>query len=534
MPFRNQIGKDVFDHKYKYREGNCGTWEELSHTLVHRVCDKYMIKKEINELIKIVTDMKFIPAGRYLYYAGREAAFFNNCMTFIAEDSREGWAELAHKHFMSLMAGGGCGTYYGKIRPRGRSISKTGGDASGPIPLMMAMNEIGRHVRQGGSRRSALFACLPYDHQDIEEFLHIKDWSDIIIKAKSKDIDFPAPLDMTNISIAYNSYESTNTDIFKKNVLQACKTSEPGFAFNFGSQVLDIARNACAEVTSPWDSDVCNLGSVNMSRVNSIDEFEYICCLANKFLICGSLEADLPTEKMKLVRNMSRKIGLGLTGVHEWLIKRNYKYGFNTELDNWLTYYEDTSSVADEFCSTLGISPLSKYRSIAPAGTLSIIAGTTSGIEPVYAHGIKRKYLNGNKWREETFVDPTVKYLVEECGVDPDIIETSQDLAKDIERRVAFQAHMQDFVDMGISSTINLPAWGSEFNNEDTVESTELIIRKYSGRLRGLTFYADGSRGGQPLTAISYSEAIKFEQSITEDSVEVLESTSCKGGVCGI
>lgn len=536
MQFRNKIGRDVFNHKYRYREGGCGTWSELSNTLVHRICDKYMFKKDIEQLVKYVEDMKFIPGGRYLYYAGRPAKFINNCFVFIAEDSREGWADLGHKHFMALMCGGGCGTYYGKVRPRGRSISRTGGESSGPIPLMKSMNEIGRHVKQGGSRRSALWGGLNWDHDDIEEFIFAKDWDENTIKLKSKDFNFPASLDMTNISVCYDTkwLEGHDDYIFDKNVYQACKTSEPGFAFNFYDNECDVGRNACAEVTSMFDSDVCNLGSVNMSRIYTIDEYEDVCRLGNMFLVCGTLEAELPFTKVEYVREMSRKIGLGNTGVHEWLIKKNYRYEFNSELHKWMGVYKNSSKYADKFVSNLGITPLSKYRSIAPAGTLSILAGTSSGIEPIYSKGVKRKYLQGDVWTEEIFVDPTVKYIVEEFNIDPDSIETAMDLAKDVERRIKFQYDMQSYVDMGISSTINLPEWGSEYNNEKTVEGTKKIIRKYAHGLRGLTFYADGSRGGQPLEEVPYDYAIKNEGKSTDNQIDFIENSSCKGGSCGI
>ena len=534
--FRNKIGEDVFKHKYMYREGGCGTWNELCEVLVDRVCSKYMTKVDQEQLVQYMKDMKFIPGGRYLYYAGRKAKFYNNCFTMIAEDTREGWADLSYKHFMGLMCGGGIGTYYGKIRPKGRSIAKTGGEASGPIPLMMAMNEIGRHVKQGGSRRSALYASLPWDHKDIDEFLNVKNWPKHIIDLKANDFNYPAPLDMTNVSVSYNTkwFEGEDDAVFNKNIEQACKTSEPGFAFNMYADSLDVARNACTEVTSMFDSDVCNLGSVNMSRIDSVYEFEDVCNLANQFLVCGTLEAELPYDKVALVREMSRKIGLGLMGVHEWLIKRGYKYEVVDELKNWLDVYETSEFQVDEFVASLGITPLAKYRAIAPTGTLSILAGTTGGIEPVFAKGTKRRYLKGTEWITEIYPDPTVKYMIDEYGVDPEDIESSVDLAKDVERRVKFQADIQGYVDMGISSTVNLPAWGTEYNNEDTIPYIAEIVRKYADKLRGITFYADGSRGGQPLTEIPWEDAVKYEGINNKEQILFMEQESCASGVCGI
>lgn len=536
MAFRNKIGEDVFNHKYMYREGGCGTWNELCEVLVHRVCAKYMTKIDIVQLIKYMQDMKFIPGGRYLYYAGREAAFYNNCYVMIAEDSREGWADLGYQHFMGLMCGGGITTNYHKIRPKGSSISKTGSEASGPIPLMMAMNEIGRHVKQGGSRRSALGAILPWTHSDIDDFLYIKNWDDETIRLKADNFNYPAPLDMTNVSVSFDDawHNGDDDTIFNETILQACKTSEPGMTFNLGNDALDIGRNACMEVTSPWDSDVCNLGSVNMSRIDDLYEFQHVCKLANQFLICGTLEAELPYDKVKTVREMARKIGLGLMGVHEWLIKRGYRYAVSAELHEWLEMYRDSSTDADKFVRHLGISPLQKYRAIAPTGTLSILAGTSGGIEPVFSKGVKRRYLQGDVWVEEIYPDPTVKYMVDTYGIDPDTIESSMDLAKDVEKRVKFQYDIQKYVDMGISSTVNLPAWGSEYNNIDTVDDIAKIVRKYASGLRGITFYADGSRGGQPLTEVPYNEAVKHEGKHINNQIDFIEQVACKDGVCSI
>lgn len=241
--FRTDFGRTIFNNKYRNSSGDCDTWEDLAYTLVHRVCHGFMPPGDMTVLAGFIKDMKFMPAGRYLYYAGREASFFNNCFAFIAEDSREGWAALAFQHMMALMVGGGCGTAYGKVRPAGEAIRKTSGEASGPIPLMHAMNEIGRNVQQGGSRRSALYASLPFDHADAWDFLRVKDWSPQVIACKTADFNFPAPLDMTNISLGYDTPESLTSDIFRENVRQAVTTGEPGFSFNLFAQD-EVGRNA--------------------------------------------------------------------------------------------------------------------------------------------------------------------------------------------------------------------------------------------------------------------------------------------------
>jgi ribonucleoside-diphosphate reductase alpha chain len=531
--FRTEFGAEIFKNKYRNDKGGCDTWPNLAYTLVHRVCAGLMPPGDMSQLARYVAEMKFIPAGRYLYYAGRDAMFFNNCFGFKAEDSREGWAELGGNHFRALMVGGGCGTYYGDVRAKGEIITRTGGVASGPVPLMYAMNEIGRNVQQGGSRRSALYASLPWDHKDIWEFMWAKNWTPEQITGKAGDFNFPAPLDMTNISIGYDSQEGLNSEVFLENVIQACKTGEPGFMFNFNAW-LEVVRNACAEFISEYDSDCCNLGSLNFSRIKDKEELIQVTELAAKFLVCGSIRSELPYEKAYRTREDHRKIGLGLMGVHEWLLTRGERYELTNELTEWLQLYEYHSKHAADIQSyKAGVSTCERYRSVAPAGTISILAGTTSGIEPLYAVGTKRRYLEGNEWKHQYIVEPFAEELISR-GIDPDAIETSRDLAKDIRRRLEFQAGVQKYVDMGISSTINLPEWGSEYNCIQTIDATANLIREFAPQLRGLTFYPDGSRGGQPLVTVSYAEAKEKSGHTFKENLEFLETVSCPSGACGI
>lgn len=570
--FRNEFSKAIFEHKYSHK--GCETWEKLSEKLIINVCGDYLEENEILELIKYHSEMKFVAGGRYLYYANRKNKFYNNCFLLKAEeDSREDWANLSWKAESCLMTGGGIGVDYSIYRPKGSLIKRTGGEASGPIPKMMMLNEIGRNVMQGGSRRSALYASLNWRHADVGEFLHAKDWYNMPISGaydqngknltigqlKEKDFNYPAPLDMTNISVNYDNklletvYDlpidqlkkklSRNNELefkyipmtFIENCRQAMKTGEPGFSFNFFESENETLRNACSEVTSEDDSDVCNLGSINLSRIENDKELERVAYLASKFLLCGTMEAKLPYEKIDKVREKNRRLGLGLMGIHEWLLQRGYKYEVVPELKGWLTKYKWFSELgANELAGKLNISKPKAYRSIAPTGTLALITGTTSGIEPLFATAYKRRYLKGqDSWHYQYVVDGTAKLLVEKYGIDPKNIETALDLANDYERRIAFQADIQDFIDMSISSTINLNEWGTELNNETKVNKFAKTLLKYAHRLRGFTSYPDGSRGGQPLTRVDYHEALGYEgKEFKEEFHDICSLTGT--GSCGI
>ncbi len=360
---------------------------------------------------------------------------------------------------------------------------------------------------------------------------------------KVADFNYNAPLDMTNISVNYDTewlmnYNKTGDygDTFLHNVQQALRTGEPGFSFNFFDKETETLRNACTEVTSSDDSDVCNLGSINLSRISDLDELADVVNLATKFLLCGTLKADLPYEKIKDVREKNRRLGLGLMGLHEWMLQRGYKYEVGDELHKWLTVFQGVSDASSrKFADMLGCSTPVANRAIAPTGTIGLLAGTTTGIEPLYAVAYKRRYLTqGTKWKYQYQVDGIAQQLIERYGLNPDEIETASDLATDYERRIKLQADVQDYVDMSISSTINLPSVDSQSFDAKEFAGT---LARYASRLRGFTSYPDGARGGQPITKVDYKDAIdKLGEEFEEGGLEYNDICAIgnRGGTCGI
>ena len=548
--FKNSFAENIF--KFKYAQGPGDTWDALVDRLVDDVCgtrggtlQALMSASDMKDLAEYMKRMAFLPGGRYLYYAGRQFKAFNNCFLLRAEeDTREEWANVTWRAMSCLMTGGGIGVDYSRLRPSGRILQRTGGKASGPIPLMYGINELGRQIMQGGSRRSAIYASLDSKHEDIPLFLRAKNWEDqqcgtsglSLKQMKEQDFNFPAPLDMTNISVNYDDSAGllTGNPVFLENCLQAMKTGEPGFSFNFGDKSNETLRNACTEVTSEDDSDVCNLGSINLGNIENLEEFRCVISLASKFLVCGTLRADLPFEKVYKVREKNRRLGLGLMGIHEWLLKRGQGYEVTPELHSWLKEYKEVSEkAANEHCDRFFISRPVAYRAIAPTGTIGILAGTTTGIEPLFAVAYKRRFLtDGTKWRYQYVVDSTAEQLIRDYSISPETIDTAYRLSHNFEQRLKFQADIQDYVDMSISSTINLPPWGSKDNNEDRVTEFAGLLSKYSRRLRGFTAYPDGSRGGQPITEVPYEEAMQHKGVIFEEN-DICD-ISGKGGSCGV
>lgn len=448
----------------------------------------------------------------------------------------------------------------------------------------------------------------------------------------------------------------------------------------------------CTEVTSRSDSDICNLGSINMANITSLAEMKKVTELAILFLLAGTVYSHVPYTKVDEIRTKNRRLGLGLMGIHEWLLTHGKKYGPDAELQKYLEIYATSTEIAKTYADKYDLSAPIKTRAIAPTGTIGIIAETTTGIEPIFclvpgtriltedldwvvienlnigdtiigfreeplnfktnkfkaakviastkimqpvykittdkgvvqssynhlwvvrptlppsgqtrkgqgwqwaathvlkegmeiafttkpwendfsfdggdstnpakiisieyvgekevialetstntfiAEGFlshncvayKRRYKKGSDMNAFQYVvDPAAKRLIEK-GVNPDHIEDAYVLADDVERRVSFQAWVQTYVDHSISSTINLPEWGSEKNNDNTVHDFGSMLIKYLPNLRGITCYPDGARGGQPLSPIRYGTAIKHIGEVFYEGTDICEIS--KSGSCG-
>lgn len=149
-------------------------------------------------------------------------------------------------------------------------------------------------------------------------------------------------------------------------------------------------------------------------------------------------------------------------------------------------------------------------------------------MEPIYAVAYKRRYLRGDTWHYQYVIDPVAKRLID-AGYNEREIESAYEIPLD--RRLSFQAYIQKYVDMSISSTINIPAWGSELNNESTLDAFGKLILHYIPQLRGITVFPDGCRGGQPLTPVRYSTASRQAGiEFVEGAVDVCD---IRGGSCG-
>lgn len=545
----SSFARSVYEQKYAWRDDDGRVTEDWPQTAL-RVTTNVLGAlgytpgdREFDEILSLITERKFMPGGRYLYASGRPLHQVQNCLLLRAEDSREGWATLLQRSAMALQTGAGIGIDYSDVRCSGSPIKKTGGVASGPLALMNMINEIGRNVMQGGARRSAIWAGLNWKHGDIKDFISVKNWSPEIRAIKEVDPNFPAPMELTNISIllddgffaAFEDAEHPEHErarwVYETGIRQMVKTAEPGFSVDIASNAGETLRNACTEVTSHDDSDVCNLGSLNLARFDTHDEFRHAVGLGTLFLMAGTVYSDLPYEKVAETRSKNRRLGLGVMGVHEWLAKRGYSYGPNEELAEWMDTYETSGHHAAFWAQHHGLSEPVKTRAIAPTGTIGIVAETTTGIEPIFCTAYKRRVKTAKADGKDLVfyqyvIDPTSRRLIQDEGMDPADIEDAYSLSYNVEKRIEFQAWMQQFVDHGISSTINLPY---PITDPKEVEAFASILYRYLPKLRGITVYPDGARGMQPLTAVSYETAIEHEGVIFEETED-----RCVGGACGV
>jgi len=534
--FNSKFAYDIFMQKYSMNKQE--TWSDLCKRVVDAVCGQLLNSEDKQQIYEFMYQRWFIPGGRYLAAAGRPYHQVNNCFLFRAEDTREGWADLMQKATTTLMSGGGIGVDYSNLRPKGAPIKRTGGVSSGPLSLMHMVNEAGRYIRMGGERRSAIWGGLNWKHGDIFDFLNCKNWSENLRIMKDVDINFQLPMEGTNISVIYDTeffiaMENKHHELHRHakkvwdiNCLQAFSTAEPGFSFNFLKDNESL-RNACSEVTSEDDSDKCNLGTMWINRIPDRDTFERVVKYATKFLLCGGIYSDVPTQKIREVGEVNNRIGLGLGGIHEWLMLRGMDYEVTPELHKWLNVYKYTSDEAAHiYAKELGVPIPKGKRAIAPTGSIGILAESTTGIEPLFCKAYKRRYVKDESWCYQFVVDGAVKRLLDN-GVKLEQIKDSFDLT--FKQRVKFQADVQQYVDMSISSTCNLPQWGTEKNNEETLKEYSKTLLKYAKKLRGFTCYPDGCRGGQPLTRVDIGEALSQEGKVFEE-----KEHQCTNGVCGV
>jgi ribonucleoside-diphosphate reductase alpha chain len=519
----SQFAETIYMQKYsKDREE---VWEDT--------VDRAVTAVGYSHIRRHMEQMAFIPGGRYLYACGRPVHNTSNCYCYRAEDSREGWAGLIGDVSQTLMMGGGVGVNYSNLRASGTPILGTGGVASGPISLMKAIDSVGSHIRQGGSRRSALLGLLHWSHSDIPTYIKCKHRTEAERELKRKDPSFYLPLEGTNISIVFDKdfrlkYEAGDLfcrQLWKDVMVSAMTTGDPGWFFTEINGGLDLS-NACSEFRSETNGDSCNLGTVFLNKIRDKDHMAEVVKHAVKFLVRGALYTNRPTEAARQAARANNRIGLGLGGIGHWLLSRGKTYAVDSELRGLLEVYAEVSErEAKKYAIKLGLNPPKNFRAIAPNGTISILAGATGGIEPLFCKAYVRRWMVGEEWKSKVVIDPLVKEFMAK-GIPLNDIYDAYDIG--FSQKLKFLDGIQEFVDMGISSTHNIGARGTEFNNFSWDQEYADTLAKCMDKLSGFTVYPDGAIDGQPLTRLSLEDALAAEHE------EYAEENTCRGSVCGV
>ena len=579
------LGDTIF--KQRYARYDSESWESACDRVATHVAQAENGSREKwrGRFYQKLSEGLFVPGGRIWYGSGRAKGQLLNCFVVPTDDSREGWGQTVKDMLIISGTGGGVGTNYSPIRPRGTPIKGTGGEATGAVSLMEIINQTGEVIKAGGGRRTALMMCLRYDHADIMEFLNAKldlerlnnanvsvlvdddffkqveNNEDIVLKFRDRPVvdsegnERTIPAQELWNKIIENSYESAEPGIL--NIGLANKMN------NIHYYKPLIATNPCGEI---WleSYGCCCLGAVNLAQHITDGEMDWE-SLADTVnvgvrLLDNVLDVNqYPIKEIEINCQKVRRIGLGIMGLGHALVKMGYKYGSeegNAQVDKMMKFikeraYEASTFLAVErgpfeaytedflnsgFVKTLPRRIKQNIRehgvrncallTIAPTGTTSMVMGTSSGIETIFAPGyIRRYYDSDNKsndriLKQEMVIDPLFKELYE-SGADMSSFIATSDLS--VRNHMEVQAICQKHIDNSISKTINIP------NEYDISDYGDLML-EFGPQLKGITVYRQGSRGNEPLTPITVEQAIESLKS--DEAVEGAAATDCPSGVC--
>ncbi len=550
----NDLAADVLRSKYlaPNEQGPMHLWNRIARAIASVENDENAREFWYNRFLTLLFDFRFVPGGRVMHGAGREDArrrpTLSNCYVVpIQEDSLEGIYRCISEAAMVYRTGGGVGTDLSTLRPEGASVNATIDHSPGATAFMNLFSESTNTVSQAG-RRGALMLTLRVDHPDIERFVTIKN-DPRRVKVQYANISVLITHEFMNAVINDTDFDLRwggktfrkvrAKELWFKIIKNAHASAEPGIIFwdtmrdyhNVEYANPLASTNPCGE--QPLAAyTACNLGNINLSKF--VDEEGHIkygelaeaTRVATRFMdnvIDYNME-NHALDKIKRAVASDRRIGLGITGLADALVMMKIRYDSQEALDETEKVmrlirdeaYKTSIQLATEkgpfslfqwdgFSRSKFVQALpadiqesirnqgirnSTVLTVPPVGTGSIVAQTSSGIEPIFSTSYRRRVKNqdGDTFSEYKVYHPLVKKMFGDDEHLPDYVVTAHQI--DPYFRVKMQSTIQKYVDSSISSTVNL----SENVTVDTV--ADIYMTAYKAGLKGITVYREGSREG--------------------------------------
>jgi ribonucleoside-diphosphate reductase alpha chain len=522
-----------------------------------------------DEFLRLLTSLDFLPNSPTLMNAGTDLGQLSACFVLPVADTIEGIFESVRDMALIQRTGGGTGLSFSRLRPRADYVSSTGGESSGPVSFMKIFDCATENIKQGGKRRGANMGVLRVDHPDIIEFVNSKleegvlrnfnlsvGVTDVFMDALRKDGDYELINPNTNRVTGKFKAEYVFDTICKA----AWSCGDPGLLFldtiNRKHPLRNLgqieATNPCGELPLlPYES--CNLASINLSHMTennggntniSWDKIRKTVHAVTRFLDNAIEVNNFPLSQVEEITKKNRKIGLGLMGFAEMLISMGISYGSveAIKIAERVMHFIHSEAIfaSSKLAEERGCYPnwrksahakeRRKMRnatvsSIAPTGTISIIAGTSASIEPLFALAYRRSHILENQTFTEVnpiFLDHIKKMGTYSAKLVEDLIESGNlscipEIPKGIkkmfvtaleipyEQHIRVQAAFQKHVDNSVSKTINL----TEDSKVEDVRNAYLL--SYRLGCKGVTIFRQGSKKEQVLELGIHEEPFEKE-----------------------